>query len=69
MTTPLRPRMGINAIRSSLRPFYPTLAEQDGWLTAPHPLLDGRAAIDFVNTSEEDKVWALIDQLESGAVV
>lgn len=66
MTPELR---GINALRSALQQFYPTSEEQDLWLDAPHPLLQGAAAGDLVGTDREDEVWALIDQLESGAVV
>jgi uncharacterized protein (DUF2384 family) len=60
---------GINAIRGALASFYPTADEQDAWLDAPHPLLQGRAAGDLIGTDQEDEVWALIDQLESGAFV
>ena len=60
---------GINAIRSALVTFYPTADEQDQWLEAPHPLLGGRAAGDLVGTDQEYEVWALIDQLETGAYV
>lgn len=56
-------------IRSALWPYYPTADEQDLWLGAPHPLLFGDAAIDLIDTDREDEVWALIDQLDSGAVV
>ena len=60
---------GINALRSELRGIYPTLEEQDAWLDAPHPLLGGDAAGDLMGTDREDDVWALVDQLRTGAVV
>ena len=60
---------GINAVRSALHDFYPTPDKQDAWLDAPHPLLGGSAAGDLVGTARESEVWALIDQLRSGAVV
>ena len=68
MNTQSPPR-GINAIRGALAAFYPTADEQDEWLATPHPLLQGRAASDLVGTDQEHEVWALIDQLESGAFV
>ena len=61
--------LGINALRGALCEFYPSADEQDLWLNAPHPLLQGEAAIDLIGTAEEYRVWALIDQLRSGAVV
>lgn len=61
--------IGINAMRSLLRPFYPTWEEQDLWLDSPHPLLFGAAARDLLGTDREEEVLALIDQLESGAFV
>ena len=60
---------GINALRSELQDVYPTLDEQDAWLDAPHPLLGGDAAGDLIGTDREAEVWALVDQLRSGAVV
>jgi hypothetical protein len=59
----------INALRSELSDFYPTLEEQDLWLDAPHPMLGGDAAGDLIGTDREPEVWALVDQLRSGAVV
>lgn len=68
MGTP-EPR-GISALRSALHQFYPTSSEEQNlWLDAPHPLLQGSAAGDLIGTDREDEVWTLIDQLESGAVV
>jgi hypothetical protein len=60
---------GINAVRSALRAIYPTADEQDEWFDAPHPLLGGSAAIDLIGTEREPEVWAVIEQLQTGAVV
>jgi hypothetical protein len=69
VTTNTDPPRGVIAIRSALSPFYPTADEQDLWLQSPHPLLGGEAADVLVGTDQEHRVWALIDQLESGAFV
>jgi hypothetical protein len=59
----------INEVRSRLWPFYPTPEEQDLWLESPHPLLDGDSPYRRLYDGDGDSVLALIDQLESGAVV
>jgi uncharacterized protein (DUF2384 family) len=64
-----RPQLrGINAVRSALHEFYSS-EEIDLWLDAPNPLLQSAAPNDLIATEFEDQVWALIDQLRSGAVV
>lgn len=63
------PLRGINAVRSALHEFYPKPEEVDAWLEAPHPLLGGSAAEDLVGTQREGEVWAVIEQLQPGAVV
>ena len=59
----------MNVIRSRLSTFYPTADEQDEWLEAPHPLLGGDAAFDRIDRGDWESVYALIEQLETGAVV
>ena len=60
---------GMAGLRSRLAAFYPTADEQDEWLDAPHPLLGGDAAFDRIDRGDWESVYALIEQLETGAVV
>jgi hypothetical protein len=60
---------GMNSLRSRLRVFYPDADEQDLWLESPHPLLGGDAPYDRIDRGDWESVLALIEQLESGAVV
>lgn len=62
-------RGGINNLRSALWAFYPDIEEQDLWFCSPHPLLNGDAPMDRIANNDYEAVWALIDQLETGAVV
>jgi len=39
------------------------------WLTAPHKLLNGARAIDLLGTDRSHEVFAVIDQMRSGAYV
>ena len=59
----------INVLRSRLWVFYPTADDQDLWLDSPHPLLGGDSPFERIAHHDWDAVWALVDQLESGAVV
>jgi uncharacterized protein (DUF2384 family) len=43
--------------------------EIDIWLRTPHPLLDGRRPCDMINHGDASEVYALVDQLDSGAFI
>lgn len=44
-------------------------AQVDAWLTAPHKLLSGESPHKLMCQGRTKEVWALIDQLQSGAHV
>ena len=59
------PGSQIDAIRKRLADFYePDDAEQ--FLEAEQALLDGRRPIDLINGGEADKVFELLDMMDSG---
>lgn len=39
------------------------------WLRAPHKLLKGARAIDLLGTDRAQEVWAVLDQMKSGAYI
>lgn len=57
------------AIRAALAEFYQTEDEVTTWMHSPQRLLGGATAYERVAAGHGDEVWALIDQLRSGAFV
>lgn len=53
-------------ISDALRDFYSS-ADLIEWWTSPHPQLDGRTATDVLESGEGARLWAIADQLRSGA--
>jgi len=60
---PISP-LELHRIEVALSDFY-SEGEISTWLNSPHPLLDGRKAIECPAAD----VWRVIDQLQSGAFV
>ena len=56
------------AIHQALAEFY-TPSEIVRWLVLPHPELGGATAVEAIDAGCEDRVWAIIDRLRSGAYV
>lgn len=55
-------------LRQELIEFY-TTEDIEKWLFAKHKSLNGVSPIDLLGTSRANEVFALIDQLRSGAYV
>ena len=58
----------LGRLKQRLLAFY-SPAEADGWLGSPHQRLDGDTPLQRIEAGRAEDVWALIDQLESGAYV
>lgn len=55
-------------IRERLAEYYDA-SEVALWLNSPQPLLDGKIAIDLINSGQSKEVERLIDLLDSGAFI
>mgnify|MGYP001363750688 CR=1 FL=1 len=56
-------------LRSALRDLYDTEDEITTWLHSRQRLLGDRTPAELVDADRADEVWALIDQLRTGAFV
>lgn len=52
-------------VLEQLKEYYPETRDAYAWLGVRHPLLNGRRAIDCTFT----EVWAILEQLRTGAYV
>lgn len=67
-TERLRKLLTLDWIASQLADYY-TASEARIWIYSPHPLLDGDSPADRIEEDQIDDVLALIDQLDSTAIV